>query len=107
MLVSDAHLQGGAANTPDAFRGYLNEGGLYAERIGAHLPGFPDTTWSSGTPLTGGGVSGAGINFYRTSFNLVRVSQPTTAKFSTHHDQPRIFPMTLTYPSDSPSPRVR
>jgi len=62
--------QGGAADTPDTFRGYLNEGGLYAERIGAHLPGFPDSMWSSGTPLTGGGVSGAGVNFYRTTFDL-------------------------------------
>ncbi|TFK39704.1 glycoside hydrolase family 35 protein [Crucibulum laeve] len=62
--------QGGAANTPDTFRGYLNEGGLYAERIGAHLPGFPDSSWPSGTPLSGGGVSGAGINFYRTTFDL-------------------------------------
>lgn len=63
--------QGGAENTPDTFRGYLNEGGLYAERVGAHLPGFPDTTWPSGTPLSGGGVAGAGINFYRTTFDLV------------------------------------
>ncbi|KAF9269213.1 glycoside hydrolase family 35 protein [Marasmius fiardii PR-910] len=60
--------QGGAANTPDTFRGYLNEGGLYAERIGAHLPGFPDTSWSVGSPLSG--ISKAGINFYRTMFDL-------------------------------------
>jgi len=62
--------QGGAANTPDTFRGYLNEGGLYAERIGAHLPGFPDTAWATGTPFSGGGVKGAGVNFFRTTFNL-------------------------------------
>lgn len=68
-------LQGGAANTPDTFRGYLNEGGLYAERIGAHLPGFPDTNWASGTPLTGGGVHGAGVNFFRTTFDLVSPHQ--------------------------------
>ncbi|KAJ3969250.1 glycoside hydrolase family 35 protein [Lentinula raphanica] len=60
--------QGGAAGTPDTFRGYLNEGGLYAERIGAHLPGYPDNTWATGSPLTG--LSQAGINFYRTSFDL-------------------------------------
>ncbi|KAJ4469138.1 glycoside hydrolase family 35 protein [Lentinula lateritia] len=60
--------QGGAAGAPDTFRGYLNEGGLYAERIGAHLPGYPDDTWTTGSPLTG--VSQAGINFYRTSFEL-------------------------------------
>ncbi|KAF8892186.1 glycosyl hydrolases family 35-domain-containing protein [Infundibulicybe gibba] len=50
--------------------GYLNEGGLYAERVGAHLPGFPDSSWASGSPLIGGGVAGAGVNFYRTTFNL-------------------------------------
>ncbi|KAG6811872.1 hypothetical protein H0H92_005448 [Tricholoma furcatifolium] len=59
--------QGGAANAPDTYRGYLNEGGLYAERIGAHLPGFPDLTWADGSPLVG--VSGAGVNFYRTTFD--------------------------------------
>ncbi|KAJ7695959.1 glycoside hydrolase family 35 protein [Mycena rosella] len=59
---------GGAANAPDTFRGYLNEGGLWAERIGAHLPGFPDDSWASGSPLSG--VSKAGINFYRTTFDL-------------------------------------
>ena len=52
-------------------RGYLNEGGLYAERIGAHLPGFDDSKWASGTPLSGGGVRGAGVNFYRTTFSFV------------------------------------
>ncbi|KAK0202519.1 glycoside hydrolase family 35 protein [Desarmillaria ectypa] len=62
--------QGRAANTPDTYRGYLNEGGLYAERIGAHLPGYPDVQWKSGTPLSGGGLSRAGINFYRASFDL-------------------------------------
>ncbi|OBZ69864.1 putative beta-galactosidase A [Grifola frondosa] len=62
--------QGSAQNAPDSFRGYLNEGGLYAERIGAHLPGFPDSSWQPGTPLSGGGVKGAGVNFFRTTFDL-------------------------------------
>ncbi|VDB90643.1 unnamed protein product [Peniophora sp. CBMAI 1063] len=62
--------QGGARQAPDTFRGYLNEGGLYAERIGAHLPGFDDSSWTNGSPLTadGGGLNGPGVNFYRTSF---------------------------------------
>ncbi|KAJ7264004.1 glycoside hydrolase family 35 protein [Mycena haematopus] len=59
---------GGAADAPDTFRGYINEGGLWAERIGAHLPEFPDQSWASGSPLSG--VSKAGINFYRTTFEL-------------------------------------
>lgn len=50
----------------------MNEGGLYAERIGAHLPEYPDASWQAGTPLLGGGVKGAGVNFYRTTFSLVR-----------------------------------
>ncbi|RDB21488.1 putative beta-galactosidase A [Hypsizygus marmoreus] len=62
--------QASAANAPDTFRGYLNEGGLYAERIGAHLPEFPDSSWASGTPSVGGGLSRAGVNFYRTTFDL-------------------------------------
>ncbi|KAK7686364.1 hypothetical protein QCA50_010588 [Cerrena zonata] len=61
--------QGGASNAPDTYRGYLNEGGLYAERIGAHLPGFPDQAWPSGSPVSDG-VNGAGVNFYRTTFDL-------------------------------------
>ncbi|KAF8645087.1 hypothetical protein AX16_008145 [Volvariella volvacea WC 439] len=60
--------QGGVASAPDTFRGYLNEGGLYAERIGAHLPGFPLSSWEDGSPLTG--LSRAGINFYCTTFDL-------------------------------------
>ncbi|CAK5268305.1 unnamed protein product [Mycena citricolor] len=60
--------QGGAAGAPDTFRGYLNEGGLYAERIGAHLPGFPDSSWAAGSLLTG--LTTAGVNFYRTSFDF-------------------------------------
>ncbi|PSR75734.1 hypothetical protein PHLCEN_2v8918 [Hermanssonia centrifuga] len=48
----------------------MNEGGLYAERIGAHLPGYPDAGWEDGTPLSGGGVKGAGVNFFRTTFDL-------------------------------------
>ena len=72
VALTRSRCQGGASNPPDTYRGYLNEGGLWAERVGAHLPGFPDLLWKSGTPLTGGGVKGAGVNFYRTTFNLVR-----------------------------------
>ncbi|KAH8833226.1 glycoside hydrolase family 35 protein [Flagelloscypha sp. PMI_526] len=60
--------QGGARNAPDTFRGYLNEGGLYGERIGAHLPGFPATNWVTGSPTQG--LKSSGVNFYRTTFDL-------------------------------------
>ncbi|KAI0821239.1 glycoside hydrolase family 35 protein [Irpex lacteus] len=63
----------GGEDFPDKVRGPLNEGGLFVERQGAHLPGFPSSSsgWnvsSSSTPYTG--ISSAGIRAYRTSFNL-------------------------------------
>lgn len=36
-------IQGEAA--PDPVRGPLNNGGLYGEREGWHLPGFADRDW--------------------------------------------------------------
>lgn len=73
-----------ATTAQDTFRGYMkcvlsnfpvcclisscSEGGLYAERIGAHLPDFSDDSWASGSPLSG--LTTAGVNFYRTKFNL-------------------------------------
>lgn len=53
----------------DPMRGPYNEGGLYAERVGAHLPGFPDQDWpmSSSSSSTGGlVVPGAGVRVFRT-----------------------------------------
>jgi len=84
-------------------RGYLNEGGLYAERIGAHLPGFPDTTWTSANPTTHG-VAGAGINFYRTTFDLVKIQLPVARNIT--DNRYRTFLMGLICQSDYPSLRV-
>ncbi|KAI0688987.1 glycoside hydrolase family 35 protein [Cytidiella melzeri] len=74
----------GGEDFPDKVRGPLNEGGLFVERQGAHLPNFPTTSaasgWISGsssqpcTPYTG--ISKAGIQAFRTTFNL---SLPATA----------------------------
>ncbi|KAI8222604.1 putative beta-galactosidase B [Colletotrichum sp. SAR 10_86] len=51
----------------DTVRGPINEGGLYAERVGAALPGFPDEDWetlsSSNETLS---VPDAGIKVFRT-----------------------------------------
>ena len=61
---------GGDANI-DPVRGPLNEGGLFGERMGWHLPGFEPSntsTWSLGSPLAG--LNASGINWYITSFNL-------------------------------------
>ncbi|CAA7259499.1 unnamed protein product [Cyclocybe aegerita] len=52
----------------DKVRGALNEGGLFAERQGWHLPGFNDASWDSGSPTAG--ISAPGVSFYRTKFNL-------------------------------------
>ncbi|KAF8588348.1 glycoside hydrolase family 35 protein [Ramaria rubella] len=58
----------GGEDFPDKARGPLNEGGLFAERSGAILPGFDDSLWKQSTPFTG--LSSAGIQVYRTSFEL-------------------------------------
>ncbi|KAJ5130133.1 CAZyme family GH35 [Penicillium bovifimosum] len=59
---------GGEANI-DPVRGPMNEGGLYGERLGWHLPGYkaPHTARSD-SPLDG--VSGAAGRFYTTTFKL-------------------------------------
>lgn len=57
----------GRESNIDPVRGPWNEGGLYAERIGAHLPGFPDSNWtalpSAAKTLS---VPDAGIKVFRT-----------------------------------------
>jgi len=58
---------GGEANI-DPIRGPYNEGGLHAERLGWHLPGFDDSAWPSGSPEQG--LSAAAANFYRTTMPL-------------------------------------
>lgn len=54
----------------DVTRGPLNEGGLYAERQGWHLPGAPTSSWASSALGPMEGLSKAGINFYSTTFDL-------------------------------------
>ncbi|KFY19236.1 hypothetical protein V491_04534, partial [Pseudogymnoascus sp. VKM F-3775] len=59
---------GGSANI-DPVRGPMNEGGLYAERLGWHLPGFDVSKWSpSEGPTTG--LAKSGVQFYVTTFRL-------------------------------------
>lgn len=59
---------GGEKNI-DPVRGPLNEGGLYGERLGWHLPGFDTGSWSSESPIEDG-VQGAGIKWFSTTFDL-------------------------------------
>ena len=59
---------GGDGALLDPVRTALNEGGLTAERLGWHLPGFDDSSWNTSSPSTG--FAGAGVKFYRTSVPL-------------------------------------
>lgn len=59
---------GGEANI-DPVRGPMNEGGLYGERLGWHLPGYTaPKSASTSSPLEG--VSNAAGRFYTTTFKL-------------------------------------
>ncbi|SEG81073.1 Beta-galactosidase, domain 3 [Actinacidiphila yanglinensis] len=56
------------ATGDDTARGPLNTGGLYGERAGWHLPGFPDRDWAAVTlPYTD---TRQGVAWYRSGFTL-------------------------------------
>ncbi|KAF9076535.1 glycoside hydrolase family 35 protein [Rhodocollybia butyracea] len=55
-------------NNPDTVRKIYNEGGLYGERAGWHLPGYNDSLWEERTPFQG--IGKPGVGFFRTTFNL-------------------------------------
>lgn len=58
----------GGENIADAVRGVENNGGLYGERHGWYLPGYPDSSWA---PATVPAASGSpGTSWYRTGFDL-------------------------------------
>jgi hypothetical protein len=59
----------GGEQYPDQARGPLNEGALFAERQGYHLPKPPSEEWEVRSPIEQG-VRGAGAGFFATSFNL-------------------------------------
>ena len=58
----------GGEDYRDRTRGPLNEGGMYAERQGYHLPGAPTKNWPSRSPLQG--IKQAGVGFFSTEFDL-------------------------------------
>jgi hypothetical protein len=58
----------GGETYQDKARGPLNEGGLFAERQGYHLPNPPSQKWPTAKPTDG--ISKAGVGFYTTSFGL-------------------------------------
>ncbi|KAH7078726.1 glycoside hydrolase superfamily [Paraphoma chrysanthemicola] len=59
---------GGEKNI-DPVRGPMNEGGLYGERLGWHLPGFDTSNWSTASPIQDG-VGGSSVRWFTTTFDL-------------------------------------
>lgn len=60
----------GFTSYPDKTRGVYNEGGLYGERAGWHLPGFDTSKWTKRDLSEGLPNSAAGVGFFVTTFNL-------------------------------------
>ena len=58
----------GGEDYRDKTRGPLNEGGLYAERQGYHLPNPPTSSWTTSKPTEG--INSAGVAFYSVKFQL-------------------------------------
>ncbi|KAF9046172.1 glycoside hydrolase family 35 protein [Panaeolus papilionaceus] len=61
---------GGYKGYLDKTRGVLNEGGLFGERKGWHLPGFPTIDWARRDLSAGLPGNAAGIGFFVTTFRL-------------------------------------
>lgn len=59
----------GGENYKDLSRGPLNEGALFAERQGFHLPGANTHGWESRSPLAQG-LNSTGVGFFATTFSL-------------------------------------
>ncbi|EON97131.1 putative beta-galactosidase protein [Phaeoacremonium minimum UCRPA7] len=59
----------GGEDYQDKSRGPLNEGGLFIERQGYHLPAPPSATWEDSKGPTAG-ITKPGIAYYATSFDL-------------------------------------
>ncbi|KDQ12662.1 glycoside hydrolase family 35 protein [Botryobasidium botryosum FD-172 SS1] len=62
--------KGGYNQFPDKVRGIFNEGGLYGERAGWHLPQFKVNSWVSRSLSSGLPGNTAGVGFFQTEFDL-------------------------------------
>lgn len=62
----------GGEDYADRTRGPLNEGGLFAERQGYHLPGAPinSSAWTNSPLGPATGITKPGVTFYSTTFDL-------------------------------------
>ncbi|KAH8977974.1 glycoside hydrolase family 35 protein, partial [Lactarius hatsudake] len=61
---------GGYTDFLDRVRGVLNEGGLFGERAGWHLPGFDTSNWVTRDLSAGLPNGNAGVGFFATEFPL-------------------------------------
>lgn len=61
---------GGYRAFPDKVRGVLNEGGLFGERVGWHLPGYLTEGWEKRDLALGLPDQKAGVGFFVTTFKL-------------------------------------
>ncbi|KAH7217574.1 putative beta-galactosidase [Fusarium oxysporum] len=76
----------GANHLIDPVHGTYNEGGLHAERLGWHLPGYDDNKWKTGSPSYG--FKGATARFYRTVVPLdVPKGYDATLSFTLHTEK--------------------
>ncbi|KIY63787.1 glycoside hydrolase family 35 protein [Cylindrobasidium torrendii FP15055 ss-10] len=61
---------GGYTDFPDKKRGVMNEGGLFGERAGWHLPGYDTSEWEERDLSQGLAEGKAGVGFFVTTFDL-------------------------------------
>ncbi|GJF00021.1 glycoside hydrolase family 35 protein [Phanerochaete sordida] len=87
---------GGYTNFPDKVRGILNEGGLFGEREGWHLPGFDTSSWTSRALSSGLPGGTAGVGFFVTTFSLA-VPAGVDAMFSFTFDNNTSVPAGQAY----------
>lgn len=71
---------------PDKVRGILNEGGLYGERLGWHLPGYDTSSWEARDLSEGLPNDTAGVGFFVTTFDL-KISEELDVPMSFTFDQ--------------------
>jgi beta-galactosidase len=76
----------GGEQLVDPVRGVFNDGGLYGERAGWFLPGYPDGDWKPvALPAN---VPGAGVTWYRSGFRLALPENQDTSVGLEIGDQP-------------------
>ena len=69
-LIRDLLITPGTRSYPDKVRGIMNEGGLFGEREGWHLPGFDTSKWTARNLSDGLPGDEAGVGFFVTTFDL-------------------------------------